>query len=111
MIKVKVHVDPFGGYRSIEISGHAGYDEYGKDIVCAAISALAQTMALGLEKVVGIKVKIKKKDGYFLLKVPKGLSAEKADKTNIIMETFILGIEDISESYPSNIQVDVIEEV
>lgn len=106
-----MHVDPFGGYSSIEISGHAGYDEYGKDIVCAAISALAQTMALGLEKVVGIKVKIKKKDGYFLLKVPKGLSAEKADKANIVIETFILGIEDISESYPSNIQVDVIEEV
>ena len=111
MINVKVHVDPFGGYRLIEISGHAGYDEYGKDIVCAAVSALAQTMALGLEKVVGIKAKIKKKDGYFLLKIPKDLSAEKADKVNIIMETFILGIEDISKSYPSNIQVDVIEEV
>lgn len=111
MIKVKVYVDPFDGYRSIEISGHAGYDEYGKDIVCAAVSALAQTIALGLEKVAGIKAKIKKKDGYFLLNMPKSLPDEKADKANVIIETFILGIEDISESYPSNIQVDVIEEV
>jgi uncharacterized protein YsxB (DUF464 family) len=25
---------------SMEVTGHAGYDEYGKDIVCAAVSAI-----------------------------------------------------------------------
>jgi len=34
MIKVKV------GKRNILITGHAGYDEYGKDIVCAAVSSV-----------------------------------------------------------------------
>lgn len=35
---------------SIEIDGHAGYAEYGNDIVCAAVSAILQTAQLGLIK-------------------------------------------------------------
>lgn len=33
---------------SIQISGHAGYDAHGKDIVCASVSAILQTAQLGL---------------------------------------------------------------
>ena len=29
----------------MEVKGHAGYDEYGKDIVCAAVSVLPVNMA------------------------------------------------------------------
>ncbi len=42
MIKVKVKKD--GNYvRFVSITGHANYDEYGKDIVCAAVSSIAIT--------------------------------------------------------------------
>ena len=34
----------------VQADGHAGYDEPGKDIVCAAVSALLQALALGLER-------------------------------------------------------------
>ncbi len=37
MIKVKVNKT------SIVITGHANYDEYGKDIVCASVSAIVIT--------------------------------------------------------------------
>ena len=42
MIKVIVKND------SITISGHANYDEYGKDIVCAAVSATVITTVNGI---------------------------------------------------------------
>lgn len=32
----------------IEISGHAGFAEHGKDIICAAVSSLAQSAALAI---------------------------------------------------------------
>lgn len=35
---------------SVRIKGHAGYDEYGKDIVCAAISTIFQLSVLGYYK-------------------------------------------------------------
>ena len=42
MIKVVVKND------SITISGHANYDDYGKDIVCAAVSATVITTVNGI---------------------------------------------------------------
>ncbi len=111
MIKVRIKSHPFGGYKSIEISGHAEYADYGKDIVCAGVSALAETAVLGLENVVGIKPVVNKKPGCFTLKLPDDMTAEEFKKATIILETIFLGIQDIAESYPSNIQTELIEEV
>lgn len=33
---------------SIVIKGHANYDEYGKDIICASVSTILQVAQLGL---------------------------------------------------------------
>ncbi len=33
---------------SISIKGHADYDEYGKDIICASVSTILQVAQLGL---------------------------------------------------------------
>ena len=47
MIEVKVYNNGF------TITGHAGYDVMGKDIVCAAVSALSQTCVISLEILIG----------------------------------------------------------
>jgi uncharacterized protein YsxB (DUF464 family) len=39
------------GQMKIEAAGHANYAEHGKDIVCAAVSAIMQTALLGLQAV------------------------------------------------------------
>ncbi len=111
MIKVKAKRHPFGGYKSLEISGHANYADYGKDIVCAGVSALAETALLGLKHVVCIDPMVKKQPGYFVLKLPDNLQEEKQKKAAVILETIFLGLKDISESYPSNVRVELIEEV
>ncbi|MCI7181565.1 MAG: ribosomal-processing cysteine protease Prp [Schaedlerella sp.] len=43
MIEVIVHQD------GIKISGHAGYAPQGQDIVCAAVSAITQTLIKSIE--------------------------------------------------------------
>ena len=40
MIDVKIFQTSSGEYTGFQMSGHAGYAEYGQDIVCAAVSAL-----------------------------------------------------------------------
>ena len=45
MIKVKVEKD------NISIIGHANYDEYGKDIVCASVSSVVMTSVEGIAKI------------------------------------------------------------
>lgn len=42
MIKIKVEVKN-NNFKKISISGHANYDDYGKDIVCASVSSILVT--------------------------------------------------------------------
>ncbi|HQA59952.1 MAG: ribosomal-processing cysteine protease Prp [Tepidanaerobacteraceae bacterium] len=111
MIRVRAKRHPQGGYELLEISGHAKYAEYGKDIVCAGVSALAETAVLGVEHVACIKPILKKRQGYFLLKLPDDVEVEALKKAAIILDTIFLGLRDISESYPSNVRIELIEEV
>ena len=55
----------FEDERTLTISGHAGYAEQGKDIVCAGVSAIAYTL-LGYLEDIGVDVlsDIKPKKGY-----------------------------------------------
>lgn len=111
MIKIRVKPNPSGGYKSMEISGHAEYAEYGKDIVCAGVSALVETAVLGLENVVGVKPLVNKKQGFFILKLPDSMTEEESKNAAIILETIFLGLEDIANSYPLNIRTEITEEV
>ena len=43
-----------GNILGFSVSGHSGYAEEGSDIVCAAISALAQNVCVGLENVLNL---------------------------------------------------------
>ena len=42
MIKVKINYDG-NVIKGFKVSGHANYDEYGKDIVCASVSTVVIT--------------------------------------------------------------------
>jgi len=111
MIRIRAKRHSLGGYEFLEISGHAEYAEYGKDIVCAGVSALAETAALGLEHVARIKPLVKKRKGYFILKLPDNVEMEAWKKAAVILDTILLGLQDISKSYPSNVQIELIGEV
>lgn len=89
--------------------GHTGYAEYGKDIVCASISAIVGSACLGITNVLGINATIKRKDndGYLELRLPKKLSDELVVKSQIIFKTMLVSLQDIQKGYPSNINVEV----
>jgi uncharacterized protein YsxB (DUF464 family) len=42
MIKIKINYED-GFIKYFKVSGHANYDEYGKDIVCASVSSIVIT--------------------------------------------------------------------
>jgi len=111
MIRVKAKRHTQGGFEFLEISGHAQYAEYGKDIVCAGVSALAETAVLGLEQVAHIKPIVKKREGYFLLKLPDDVQMDALTKAAVILDTVFLGLADISKSYPTNVRIELIGEV
>ena len=95
MIKIRVKRKS-GKIVEIIASGHSGYAERGKDIICAAVSAVVQTGFLGVNNINSKQVKINRddEDGFISLKILK-FSEKDMEKAQIILDTMILGLKDI----------------
>lgn len=106
MINVKIFRDK-DYILGFKIKGHAEYADYGKDIVCAAVSVLSQTSLMSLVEVCGIDedsidYKIDE-TGYLEVNLPRNLNIETLKISQIVLKTFELGIISIIESYPNNV--------
>ena len=81
-------------------NGHADFDDYGKDIVCAAVTAQCMMVYNGLDEVMKIKNKIDmdNEGGYLSVSIDSSSLKEKKD-AQVLMETLLLGIKAIELQY------------
>ncbi|MEG1426059.1 MAG: ribosomal-processing cysteine protease Prp [Oscillospiraceae bacterium] len=94
MIEVSRHE---GG---IIVSGHACYAELGKDIVCAGVSALVQTLIAAIEKLTADKIQYSVSPGTVDIK-----HGNLSERSQVLVDSFFLGVQMISENYPENVQI------
>lgn len=87
-----------------ECSGHTGYAENGKDIVCAAVSSLSLTCALALEEIAKLKTITRRDDKKGWLKIM--IDGETNPQSQTILQTFLLGIAQIQENYSKYIKLE-----
>jgi len=104
MIDVTIYKDKSGYIRGYNVSGHAEYDVYGKDIVCAAVSVLAQTALISLIEVCNVDKNdfdyfIDDDNGILNVKITNDIPITVFDKVDVVFKTFELGIKSIVESY------------
>ena len=85
---------------SIIIKGHTGYNEYGKDIVCASLSTMVITTINGIEKICDDTIKYEKKEGYLKIEILK-----QNEISNKLIENLIDLIINLSKDYPKNIKL------
>ncbi|HOM03301.1 MAG TPA: ribosomal-processing cysteine protease Prp [Acetivibrio sp.] len=104
MIKVEVIRDSERFIREIKVRGHARYSRHGRDIVCAAVSALAYTAAGALEELAGIEG-YTEKDGYMRCTVPKDIPEEKKELVKTILETVVIGLKQVELGYAKYVSV------
>lgn len=95
MIKVTRYAD------GITVQGHAGYDVIGKDIVCAGVSTLIQTLIQSIQELTADKIEYEMKAGNVSIKF-WCLSGE----ARTLINAFFIGVEMIAESYPDNVRVE-----
>lgn len=88
-----------------EIKGHTGFAEAGQDIVCAAVSVLAQTGANALEKLAGLEPRIQMEDGYLQVMLPKNLQESEREQAKTILDTILVGLEEVVEAYPRYVKL------
>ena len=84
--------DSIFGFR---ISGHAGFDRYGRDIICAAVSALSINTINSIEKFTTDRFTAEQSDGNLKFK----LVTDKTPETQLLLKSFILGLESLRDTY------------
>ena len=98
MIKVKVTKD------KISLTGHAMYDDYGKDIVCAAVSSVVITTVEGIARIDESSIDIKQDKDLTII-------INKHDTiTDKLIKTMINLLKEIEKKYPKNIKITNKEE-
>ena len=83
-------------------SGHAGYAESGRDIVCAAVSALTTACANSLESVAHVRPNVRCGEGLLAVRLPDGCENRDAQ---ILFQGLLQGLRDIQAQYPSYIRL------
>ena len=87
------------------VSGHSGYAEAGKDIVCAAISAIVTMAEATINDVCGAKakVRVKEQDARVTLMLPTSCDEEEA--VQAVLAGMMLTLISMRDDYPDYIEV------
>ncbi len=108
MIRVVVYRRD-GGTRAIECSGHAGFAEEGRDIVCSAVSALTAALANGLTEEAKVPCSVTDDGSTLRCVLGEGLDRMQAHDAGLLFDTFERAVRDIREEYPNYLKISVKE--
>ena len=99
MIKIKVVKD--NNYiKQITLKGHANYSEYGKDIVCAAVSATYLCTINGILAISPEFIKVSASNDVQIIDVMK-----EDTTTEKLLENMIKCLKSLEQQYPNNINI------
>lgn len=100
MIEFRLHRQN-GSITGYDVSGHSGTAAHGFDIVCAGVSSLAQSALLGLGKHLHRKVDYHMASGDLHVE----LVEPPDEKTDAILETMLLGVQEIAKLRPEAVRL------
>ena len=86
--------------KSVSIKGHAFYDTYGKDIVCAAVSSIVTTTINDILALTEDKIKYDTQDGNVLITVVS--DNEVVEK---LLNVMLNMLKELASDYPKNIKI------
>jgi uncharacterized protein YsxB (DUF464 family) len=122
MVLVDIHRDKEGRIVKYVLEGHACYTGKGRlargifrkaqsggDIVCAAVSAVAQATVIGLREVAKVAAGIEITNGYLECIIPEGIDEKQREKADTVLETMTLALKDIEEQYRNHVKVNEME--
>ena len=85
--------------KTLTVSGHANYDKYGKDIVCAGVSAVVTGGINALESEID-NIKVINEDNKLGVEI-----INSNDKIQIILNTILVQLQTIENSYKKYIKI------
>ncbi len=97
MIEITVKKNQAGIYNGLCVKGHAGFDEYGKDIVCAAVSVLVINTLNSIETFTQdvFELNTDEVSGLIEFEMVSKISKE----TRLLLDSLLLGLQGIESDY------------
>ncbi|MBA4548646.1 ribosomal-processing cysteine protease Prp [Thermoactinomyces intermedius] len=107
MIQVRVKRDGQNRVKRVLITGHADYGEYGKDIVCAAVSGISIGMVNAIEQMFGVQVhRDDDGDGKIDCFLPDQVKdPDTREKIGLLLEAMVVSLENVAEAYSSYVRI------
>ena len=87
------------------VSGHSGYAESGKDIICAAVSAVVTMAEATINDVCGAKAKVRVKDEDARVTLTLPTSCDEEDAVQAVLAGMMLTLSALRDDYPDYIEV------
>lgn len=84
----------------ISVRGHANYDEFGKDIVCAAVSSICLCSVRAIMRIDESAILVNARSGKLDITVNSY-----DDITLKLLDNLMSCLMEIAENYPNNIQI------
>lgn len=84
----------------ITATGHARYAQQGKDIVCAAVSALTLSLVHALHDLTPGLACSAEDDGNVEINI-----MHPTNKTDLLVAAYVIGIRDVAESFPAHVKL------
>ena len=88
----------------IDIKGHALFDKYGKDIVCAAVSSIVITTVNGILSIDESSIKCVDGSGYVSIDILKD-----GKIVNLLISNMIHLLKELETQYKENIKVEEVD--
>ena len=100
MIKVNVNKKD-NQIDSIVLSGHAMYDDYGKDIVCASVSSIVITTVYAIIRINNDAIEYRQDDDLVI-------TIKLHDKvTDLLIENMLELLTELEKQYKKNIKINI----
>ena len=97
MTHVLIFKSSDGKFKGFNCLGHAEYDEYGSDIVCASVSVLVINTINSLEELTDQKFTLTVNEEEGLIHCE--FISEADEHSELLMKSMILGLEGIKQEY------------
>ena len=98
MIKISVKKEN-NIIKEIKVTGHANYADYGKDIVCAAVSSITTTTINDILILDNKAISYDAQDGNMII------TNNDNELANKLLTVMLNSLEDLANDYPKNISI------
>ena len=99
MMKIVVRKTSTGAYTGFTCIGHSGFAQAGSDIVCASISVLVINTINSIERFTGEKMAVITNEEEGLIDVRFANPVN--EKASLLMDSMMLGLQEVKEQYGS----------